>query len=416
MPEQTTPSARGLSRRHLLTGAAALGTAGLGTAALGTAGLGTAGLGWGAHHTATPVDGDMAEPFHGTHQGGIATPPQANARFVGLDLGEGADRATVSGLLKVWTEDAARLTRGEPALADTEPELAATPARLTVTVGIGPGVFAAADAVDRQPSWLRPLPVFSIDRLDDSAWRQTDLLLQVCADDPVAVAHAVRVLIKNVRSLVTVRWSQRGFQHARRSRPDGTTMRNLMGQVDGTANPATDQFDRLVWDDGSKYPWLAGGTSLVLRRIRMELDTWEEIDRSGRELTVGRTLDTGAPLTGTDEHDEPDFAATDRHGIPVIPPSSHIARAHHTHDGERFHRRAYNYDDPPEPGHVSNSGLIFASYQRDIDTQFLPVQQRLAEFDALNQWTTPIGSAVYAIPPGTAPGHYLGQTLLGTLT
>lgn len=61
---------------------------------------------------------------------------------------------------------------------------------------------------------------------------------------------------------------------------------------------------------------------------------------------------------------------------------------------------------------MSNSGLIFASYQRDIDSRFLPVQQRLAEFDALNEWTTPIGSAVYVIPPGTAPGRYLGQTLL----
>ncbi|MFC9767953.1 Dyp-type peroxidase, partial [Rhodococcus jostii] len=81
------------------------------------------------------------------------------------------------------------------------------------------------------------------------------------------------------------------------------------------------------------------------------------------------------------------------------------------HNGERFHRRGYNYDDPPVIGEVSNSGLIFVSYQRDIDTQFLPVQRRLAEFDALNQWTTPIGSAVYAIPPGALPGGYLAQTL-----
>ncbi|MEV0945570.1 Dyp-type peroxidase [Rhodococcus sp. NPDC049939] len=403
MAERATPPGRALSRRHLLTGAAAVGTAG---------------LGWGAHETVdrlrahTPEYGGLTEPFHGIHQSGIATSPQANAQFVGVDLREGTDRSTLSGLLKVWTEDAARLTRGEPALADTEPELASTPARLTITVGLGPGVFAAADTLDRQPAWLRPLPVFAIDRLDDNAWGQTDLLLQVCADDRVTVAHAVRVLIKNVRSLVTVRWSQRGFQHARRSRPEGTTMRNLMGQVDGTTNPGTDEFDSLVWDDGSSHPWLAGGTSLVLRRIRMELDTWEEIDRHGRELTVGRTLDTGAPLTGTDEHDEPDFAATDRYGIPVIPPTSHIARARPTHDGERFHRRAYNYDDPPEPGQVSNSGLIFASYQRDIDSQFLPVQERLAQIDALNEWTTPIGSAVYAIPPGAAPGRYIGQTLL----
>ncbi|MBC2637764.1 Dyp-type peroxidase [Rhodococcus wratislaviensis] len=235
MAESTTPPARGLSRRRLLAG--------------GAAALGAVGVGWGAHETAdhlrpdSPSDGGLTEPFHGPHQGGVATAPQAHAQFVGLDLRAGADRATVAGLLRVWTEDAARLTAGTPALADTEPELAATPARLTVTVGLGPGAFTAASVVDRQPSWLRPLPAFGIDELDDTRWGQTDLLLQICADDPVAVAHAARVLIKNVRSLVAVRWSQRGFRNARRSRPAGTTMRNLMGQVDGTTNPGPTEFD-----------------------------------------------------------------------------------------------------------------------------------------------------------------------------
>jgi dye decolorizing peroxidase len=30
----------------------------------------------------------------------------------------------------------------------------------------------------------------------------------------------------------------------------------------------------------------------------------------------------------------------------------------------------------------------------------------------LNQWTTPIGSAVFAIPPGCQEGGYIGDTLL----
>ena len=56
-------------------------------------------------------------------------------------------------------------------------------------------------------------------------------------------------------------------------------------------------------------------------------------------------------------------------------------------------------------------GLIFASYQADLAAQFLPIQARLAEFDLLNFWTTPIGSAVFAIPPGCAEGGTLGDTL-----
>ncbi len=398
-PTMAEQRAGRLTRRRLLGG---------GVAAAGV--VGAAGAGWTAADLrhAPSETATATESFYGIHQAGIATPPQAYTAFVGLDLRPDTDRDDLVGLLGIWTEDAARLTQGRPALADTEPELAARPARLTVTVGFGPRIFATVAPAQRGPAWLRPLPAFEIDRLRPE-FSGGDLLLQICADEPTTVAHAVRVLCRSITSLVTVRWVQRGFRDA----AAGATPRNLMGQVDGTVNidPDSADFDRLVWDDGGRQPWLAGGTSLVLRRIAMNLDTWDELDTEGRELSVGRTLSNGAPLTGTHEHDEPDFTAVDTNGIPVIPPSAHIARAHHTHDGERFLRRAYNYDDAPEPGQISNSGLLFAAYQRDIDVQFLPVQRRLAEFDALNVWTTPIGSAVFVIPPGTEPGGFVGETL-----
>jgi dye decolorizing peroxidase len=41
------------------------------------------------------------------------------------------------------------------------------------------------------------------------------------------------------------------------------------------------------------------------------------------------------------------------------------------------------------------------------------MQRRLAAGDLLNQWITPIGSAVFAIPPGREPGGYIGEGLLG---
>ena len=64
-------------------------------------------------------------------------------------------------------------------------------------------------------------------------------------------------------------------------------------------------------------------------------------------------------------------------------------------------------------GRTTDSGLIFAAYQRDPARQFVPVQERLAAADALNQWITTIGSATFAILPGVlAGGGYLGQPLL----
>lgn len=237
-------------------------------------------------------------------------------------------------------------------------------------------------------------------------------MLQICADDPMVVAHATRVLVKNVRTLADERWRQIGFRTARSAEPDGTTARNLMGQVDGTVNPVAGKqdFDQIVWSDGDSQPWLAGGTMMVLRRIRMNLDAWDVLDRASKELVVGRRLDNGAPLTGEHENDPVDITMR-RDGIPVIPPNAHVAVAHPQHPEERFLRRPYNYDEPPPAGEASSSGLIFVAYQRDIDRQFLPVQLRLAQSDALNRWTTAIGSAVYVIPPGVSPGGFLGGQL-----
>ncbi|WP_328394261.1 Dyp-type peroxidase [Nocardia sp. NBC_00416] len=400
------PDRGGLSRRRLFgSSAAALGVA-------GAVGVGAAVRAQGAGSGAAGAD---IVAWNGPHQAGIATaPPQAHAVFVGLDLLPRVGRAEMVGIMKVWTDDIARLTRGLPALADTEPELAVSPARSTVTIGYGPGVFTAIGRPESAPVWLGPLPPFAIDRLDP-AFTGGDLVLQVCSDDPVTVAHTVRVMVKNVRSLVTVKWTQRGFRRSRGTEAPGTTMRNLMGQVDGTANPVpgTGDFDSLVWDDGADLPWLSGGTSMVLRRIEIDLDSWDGLDRPGREISVGRALDSGAPLTGTGETDEPDFAAVDPDGIPIIAPGAHIARARHTHEGERIFRRVYNYDDPPLRGSVSNSGLLFVSFQRDVARQFLPVQKRLNEFDALNEWTTPVGSAVFAVPPGIGSDSYIGEGLLG---
>ena len=46
-----------------------------------------------------------------------------------------------------------------------------------------------------------------------------------------------------------------------------------------------------------------------------------------------------------------------------------------------------------------------------MDRQFVPVQARLAESDHLNLWTVPVGSAVFAIPPGCAEGGFVGDAL-----
>lgn len=357
---------------------------------------------------AAPLNGARTVPFFGAHQAGVDTDAQAHGLFVALDLLDGTTRDDLVRMMRILTDDAARLTQGTPALADSEPELAASPAGLTVTFGFGPRFVARARGA--APAWLKALPPFAVDRLLPE-FSDGDLLLQIGADDPLTVAHTARMLLKDARSFAAVRWSQQGFRRAHGSVRPGTTMRNLFGQVDGTTNPVpgTADFDQVVW---STEGWLSGGTSAVVRRIGMDLDKWDRLDRGGREQSVGRSLSNGAPLTGADEFDEPDFEATTAIGFPVIPEFSHVRRARSENTAERIFRRSYNYDDRPAGEAVSLSGLIFVSFQADVDRQFVPIQRRLDQLDLLNEWTIPVGSAVFAIPPGCAADGFVGETLL----
>lgn len=398
-------STRGIDRRRLLLGG--------GVATVGAA------LAVGADRAvravaaeapvADPIHGGATVPFEGRHQAGIEIVPQAHQSLVALDLRPGSGPDEVRRLLTVLTDDARRMTQGRPALGDSEPELALVPARLTVTVGVGPGLVAAVRGASAVPSWLGPLPTFSIDRLEER-WSGGDLLLQIASDDPQTVASSMRMLLKDARGFATVRWHQPGFRRAYGSEPQGTTMRNMLGQVDGTTNLklGSEEFAARVWrtDD-----WLDGGSTMVIRRIALLQDKWDQLDRPGREASVGRRLDNGAPLTGTREHDEPDFGATTKIGFPVIPEFSHIRRARSTDQIEKFFRRGYNYDDGPAAELPSQAGLLFTTFQADIERQFIPVQARLAELDLLNDWTTPVGSAVFAIPPGVGASGFVGETL-----
>jgi len=390
-----------MSRRGLLAGGAAA-VGGLAAAGGYLTGRGTA---------PGEAEADAAEqprtvPFHGVHQAGIVTPPQTHGVFAAFDLRPRTTREALGRLMRLLTDDARRLTEGRAGLADAQPELADLPARLTVTFGFGPALFDKVGLAHRRP--LTDLPKFKVDRLEER-WSGGDLLVQLCGEDAVTLAHALRLIVKDARDFATVRWVQRGFRRSPQSQPPGETQRNLMGQLDGTVQPADP--DAAVWVSGDP-DWLKGGTYMVLRRIRMDLEKWDAADEAAKEFSVGRRLADGAPLTGGREKDEPDFEAKDAAGFPVIDDNAHIRLARIEDPALRMLRRGYNYEEGVSGDGVVDSGLLFVSYQADLARQFIPVQERLAESDLLNEWTVPIGSAVFALPPGCAEDGWVGETLL----
>lgn len=351
-------------------------------------------------------------PFHGAHQAGVLTSQQAHASFVGLDVRPGSTRGAVIDLLRMLSDDAERLCSGRSPLGALEEVPANTPARLTVTFGFGPGLFAVAGRAERCPPSVRALPGFATDRLEER-WGQADLLLQVCSDDPNALAYARRRLVRDAAAGAQVRWVQTGFVAARGSDDAGASPRNLLGLRDGSANERDDgQRAGVAWSPGPGV-W-RGGTQVLLRRVRLDLDRWDDVDTSTKEAAFGRRIADGSPLSspaGTSEFTSIDRQAIDAQGFEVVPPSAHAARAQARTGAERMIRRSYSYDDGLVAGRP-DAGLLFVAYQADCATAFVPVQRRLAASDALNTWATHVGSAVFAVPPGVAPGGWVGQGVL----
>ncbi len=413
-----------VSRRGLLGG---------GAAAAGLAGAFVAGRA-SADEGGTPRAGDPAYAFRGEHQAGIVTPAQDRLHFAAFDVITGS-RAQLVALLKAWTEAADRMTRGLPAGEigpvegaanvppdDTGEAIGLDASGLTITFGFGPGLFVDAQGrdrfglADRQPEALRDLPHFPGDNLDP-ARSQGDLCVQACADDPQVAVHAIRNLARIGFGTVSVRWSQLGFGRTSTTSTAQSTPRNLFGFKDGTANvkaEETEALDEHVWvgaGDDAKSDWLAGGSYLVARRINMTIEVWDRQPLGDQESFVGRTKDSGAPLSGGGELTEPDFTMPGSDG-PVIPRDSHVSVVHPDHNGGvRMLRRGYNFVDGTDALGGLNAGLFFLAYVRDPRTHFIPVQTRMAKVDALMEYLKVTGSALFAVPAGARPGEHIGQAL-----
>jgi deferrochelatase/peroxidase EfeB len=186
------------------------------------------------------------------------------------------------------------------------------------------------------------------------------------------------------------------------------TPRNLFGFKDGTANimaEETEELERQVWvqrgDGGDAATWLAGGTYLVARRIRMDLETWDRTSLREQEGLIGRSKGGGAPLSGGEEHTAPDFALSGRGDAPLIAPTAHVRLAHpSSHGGVRMLRRGYTFTDGNDRLGRLDAGLFFVAFVRDPRTQFIPVQTVLSRQDGLMEYLTHTGSGLYAVPPG----------------
>ncbi len=422
-PKSSVPN----SRRHFLK---SMGGSSVGLALAGSfaSGLSLSGCGQNLTNTASAPNatepkafsGDYSaianrvHPFYGEHQAGIITPAQKHIYFLVADL-HTQDIGAIQAMFKNWTRYAAELTLGKNIQAysdnpfvppvDTGEADSLAAYGLTLTFGISPSFLSKLGLSARAPKEFTELPLFPRDQLRPDL-SGGDICIQSCADDPQVAFHAVRQLVRQARSNITMRWSQSGFNaydHA------SATPRNLFGFKDGTANQQSlKTANETIWADAPD--WLKGGSYLVARKIQMHLETWDRTSLKGQEETFGRSRPEGAPLGMTHELDTADVQQKDASGKPVIPENSHMALAKKT--GLQMLRRSYSFSSgiDAKTGQF-DTGLLFISFQKS-PAQFIAIQSALGKVDRMNEYTTHIGSGLFACFGGVQQGGYIGQALL----
>jgi deferrochelatase/peroxidase EfeB len=418
LPAAPPGSPAPVDRRRFLAGALAGGAAAT-----------VAGYALGTRHAGPaprPATAPVAWSLFGPHQPGIVTPQPASGLVAAFRV-EAKSRAGLEATLRTLSAKAEDLMRGRtpPKQGGTVPPadsgiLGPSPAPdgLTVTVSLGASLFDRRYGLaGLRPQRLTRMPAFPNDDLD-RARCHGDLLVQVCAEHRDTVVHALRELRAATAQLLTQRWMLEGFQRPNTLGPGRTSVRNLLGFRDGTANPDPRDaalMDRLVWvqPGGTEPAWAAGGSYQVVRIIKTFVERWDLTPLRVQEEIIGRHRDSGAPLGRQREEEAPDFAADPRGQ--VTPPFAHIRLANPrtpATEANRILRRGFNYAREMDgPGQV-DTGLLFVAYQQDLDRGFATVQRRLSG-EKLEEFIQPVGGGYFfALPGARAPGGYLGDSLL----
>jgi deferrochelatase/peroxidase EfeB len=404
-----------LDRRSFLTrSAVATGAAG---AALATgaraAGLPDTPSGPPTTAGAAAAGSDLATvvPFAGVHQAGILTPTPAQATLVAFDS-VAADRQTLGEALEALSTRARQLSTGGavPLLEVDAPPADSgilgpdnAPDALTVTISFGASLFDGRYGLaSRRPAELVQMPTFPVDQLDPKICHG-DVLVQICAQHRDTVVHTLRELTRTVRGALQQRWTMDGFSGANRGPSPKNSPRNLFAFRDGTANPPTSDsglMDQLVWAGAGEPGWAVGGTYQVVRIIRMHVEFWDRVGLTEQESMIGRVRDTGAPLGGTQEFQDPRYDLDPKGER--IPLDAHIRLANpRTADTahQRILRRGFSYHRGFDEAGQLDQGLLFIAYNRSPSRQFAVIQNRLNN-EPMTDYVTPIGGGYFFAPPG----------------
>lgn len=373
----------------------------------------------------------LAIPFHGVHQAGIVTPQPYAGLLVAFDVIV-ESRSELGALLRLITERIAFLTQGgvpphlDPAYPPSDSGILGptiVPERLTMTLAVGASLFDERFGLEAlKPRQLAAMERFPNDALDGELCHG-DLMLQICAETPEETIHALRDVIRHTPDALSLRWKQEGFTATHGNRSSGLigTGRNLLGFKDGTANPDVQDdplMERLVWIGAAHVAahgepqWAQGGSYQAVRLIRNFVEHWDRTPLAEQEAIFGRRRDDGAPLGRQGEFDDPDYASDPDGDRIAMDAHIRLANPHGKRQPAPLIRRGFNYSNGVTKSGQLDMGLLFVSFQADLEQGFIAVQRRL-DGEPLEEYIKPVGGGYFFALPGVPQaGRFLGDTLL----
>lgn len=152
-------------------------------------------------------------------------------------------------------------------------------ANFACTVGIGSGIWDALTKLPR-PSELRPFPVLQ-GAVHATVSTPGDMLFHIRSDRRDLCFEFERQLMDQLGPAVDVVDETLGFRYF--------DARDLLGFVDGTANPVGADALGSAVVSGDQDPHGAGGSYVVIQKYLHDLHGWNALSAEKQESIVGRT-------------------------------------------------------------------------------------------------------------------------------
>jgi putative iron-dependent peroxidase len=153
--------------------------------------------------------------------------------------------------------------------------------RLSCVVGIGRSFWDRLRPSGPRPIDLRPFNAIRGENGHDAPSTPGDVLFHIRSERADLCFELERQLLNALGSAVVVEDEVSGFRYF--------DARDLLGFVDGTANPTGAEIPDAAWITAESDPGFGGGAYVVVQKYVHDLDAWGALTVEQQEAIIGRT-------------------------------------------------------------------------------------------------------------------------------